>query len=390
MEPAAPEPLSMETIAVPPDARRCQNCGKPLLGDHCYSCGQPTKGLVRQFSSIVGDFLDSVFEWDSRTVRTVGPLLYRPGHLTTEYFAGRRVRYVSPVRLFVFLCLVSFFALQFAVDIDIPGGTERSTPFDDADSVEQLEQIRDERLQTLRAEQAGASARAAERIEFRITRLQSDAERHLEWLRLRDAAREARLAPPPPPSTPLSEPTLRFNDREWHPETNPLHFDRLPDAGNAWLNSLIGRAKVNIGKIERNPGMMIETFLQTLPQTFFVLLPLFALLLKVAYLFRRRLYMEHLIVALHSHAFLCLVLLMVLALGGLRGMLDGGAVATPLGWAERALLLWVPVYLWLMQKRVYRQGVIMTTLKFCVIGLLYVFLLSLGAAVNLMTNLVTM
>ena len=38
----------------------------------------------------------------------------------------------------------------------------------------------------------------------------------------------------------------------------------------------------------------------------FVLIPLFALLLKLFYVFRRRLYMEHLIVALHSHAFLFL------------------------------------------------------------------------------------
>ena len=42
-----------------------------------------------------------------------------------------------------------------------------------------------------------------------------------------------------------------------------------------------------------------------------VLLPVFALMLKIVYAFKRRLYMEHLIVALHSHAFLCLTLLLL-------------------------------------------------------------------------------
>jgi len=49
----------------------CQNCGVPLRGEHCYAGGQPTKGLVRHFSSIVGDFFDTVFNIDARVFRTL-------------------------------------------------------------------------------------------------------------------------------------------------------------------------------------------------------------------------------------------------------------------------------------------------------------------------------
>src|SRR5690606_18111563 len=98
--------------------RLCQNCGAELLGDHCYRCGQPIKGLVRHFSSIIGDFLDTVLNIDGRFFTTVPPLFLRPGFLSTEYFAGRRVRYVSPVRLFFFLCVVTFFIAQFRLDLD--------------------------------------------------------------------------------------------------------------------------------------------------------------------------------------------------------------------------------------------------------------------------------
>ena len=47
---------------------------------------------------------------------------------------------------------------------------------------------------------------------------------------------------------------------------------------------------------------MVDALFNVLPQTLIVLMPIFALMLKIAYWFKRRLYMEHLIVALHSHA----------------------------------------------------------------------------------------
>ncbi|WP_158637051.1 DUF3667 domain-containing protein [Arenimonas daejeonensis] len=148
-----------ETVPADTPVRRCQNCGEVLLGEHCYACGQPTKGLVRHFSSIIGDFMDSVFELDSRILRTLGPLLYRPGYLSEEYFAGRRVRYVSPVRLFVFLSLFAFFAAQLSFDIDVDEAetetpsseTDRgTTQINQATTVPEVERIRDEVLAELK------------------------------------------------------------------------------------------------------------------------------------------------------------------------------------------------------------------------------------------------
>ena len=121
-----------------PDAR-CQNCGTPLRGPYCFRCGQPVTGMVRQFSTLVGDFLDTVFDFDSRTLRTLGPLLLRPGYLSLEYFRGHRVRYVTPVRLFFFLCIAAFLLARFNVDASgeemlgerpkaVPGPGEEQTP----------------------------------------------------------------------------------------------------------------------------------------------------------------------------------------------------------------------------------------------------------------------
>src|SRR5690606_223137 len=123
----------------------CQNCGVPLLGDYCYACGQPVKGLVRHFSSFIGDVLDSVFEWDGRTPRTLWPLLAKPGYLTLEYLAGRRVRYVSPFRLFFFLAVITFFVGRFVVSFGDGEVNFAGNPaIANATTVEEVEQLRDE------------------------------------------------------------------------------------------------------------------------------------------------------------------------------------------------------------------------------------------------------
>src|SRR3546814_11084780 len=90
----------------------------------------------------------------------------------------------------------------------------------------------------------------------------------------------------------------------------------------------------------------------------FVLTPVFALMLKVAYIFKRRLYREHLLVARHSHAFLCLTLLLVFLTMALQRWLapEAGALRSMFTWIEVLLWCWMPLYLLLMQKRAYGQG----------------------------------
>ena len=384
-------------------SRRCQNCGSPLLGEHCYACGQPTKGLVRHFSSIVGDFLDSVFNFDTRTLRTLGPLLFKPGYLSNEYFHGHRVRYVSPVRLFFFLCIAAFFALQLTVDVDL-GALDRNGEFQRAETVAEVEKLRDEMLKDLRQarEEIPDAPGARAGMDAGIIATEVQAQHRIDWIKARDAAkaRGETVAPyDPNPNADANEPSVelddeegfRFNGKPWDAKTNPLTISWLPEGGNAWLNQLVGRAKSNVGRIKNEPRLLVESFLQSLPQTLFVLLPIFALLLKIFYLFRRRLYMEHLIVALHSHAFLCASLLLLVGLGSLRDLIGvAGFWHATLGWLEAAIALWMPLYLLLMQKRVYAQGWFMTLLKYAVLSNLYLLLLCVGAVVNLAVSVVSL
>jgi hypothetical protein len=51
---------------------------------------------------------------------------------------------------------------------------------------------------------------------------------------------------------------------------------------------------------------------------------------------------------------------------------------------------WIPVYLLLMQKRVYGQGWPMTLIKFGVLGISYSVLLSLGLVAAILIGLLTL
>jgi hypothetical protein len=382
-----------ETVAAPREEalEKCRNCGTRLLGPHCHTCGQPQKEAVRSFPSVVRDFLDTVFEYDGRLWRTLGPLLVRPGYLSLEYLQGRRVRYVNPFRLFFFLTVIAFFAaqLRFDVNMGVPGGdaTVRSD-IAAATTEEEVEQRRSSALAELDAaldpnlEGPGA---AAARAGLNVARaaIQTEADRRIAQLRV-----AAERGEPPPPPAPAQR--ISFDGTTWDPVINPVQLDWLSPGLNARLNAWIARADANQRRIRADPNILKDAFLSSVPATLFVVVPIFALLLKIVYLFQRRLYMEHLIVAFHSHAFFSASLLVLIALSTLSLWLGEVPAARPITWLERLVLLWMPVYVLLMQKRVYGQGWPMTLVKAWVLGISYIILLSFAVTANLIFNLVAL
>ncbi|MFS8137734.1 MAG: DUF3667 domain-containing protein [Thermomonas sp.] len=378
----------MTDTTTPPDT--CRNCGTPLLGPHCYQCGQPVSGLVRPLGNLFGDVLDNVFNIDTRIVRTLGPLFAKPGFLTSEYFAGRQVRYVTPVRLFFFLCIFAFFVGSMTMSNDdvVIQGDVNNSPIAAATTEADVIKRRDDALVKLAATRKaipdgpGKSAaepglRNAERV------VSKTAEARIK--QLQNAAAKGEEVPPP------MDEELSFGDKPWDPKNNPVHIPGAPTFADTWFNDKITRAKGNLQRMKTDPASYKDAFLGAIPTALFVLVPLFALLLKALYLFKRRLYMEHLVVALHSHAFMSLELLLIFGMLGVQHLAPTGSFLAEAARVVIGLLIaWIPVYLLLMQKRVYRQGWTMTLLKFFVLGIVYSILLSLAIAGAAAASLVWM
>ena len=328
----------------PPSAEgHCENCGAPLYGKYCYACGQPTTGMVRHFGSVLSDIADSVLNVDERLFRTIGPLYLRPGQLTLDYFAGRRARYVTPFRLVFFLAIVAFFSIQITV----------RTGFTHA-----------EKAIAISSSNGKPSVSVVPESKALAAPISSD-----------DGA--------------FANGNLAINGKVlWNRDTKPLKIGWLPDAALDWINDLIGNAQqqlhaMNAGSWDEQQSARRKFTLgmfSAAPTVLFVLLPVFALLLKIFYIFKRRLYMEHLIVAMHSHAFLMLSILILVLIGVLRQLAapHGGWPRIPFDLLSAAAWIWIFVYLWLMQKRVYRQGWFMTNVKYWSLGFGYTILLGFG------------
>ena len=398
--PAAPP---RPAAAAADSGENCPNCGAATWGEFCFACGQPRKGLIRRFSSILGDFLDTVFSIDNRLFRTLGPLYFRPGHLTLEYFAGRRVRYVTPFRLFFFLCVLSFLALKLYTAgtdgaIDFGEGAqariERAATEAEVDArlAEGLEGIAKGR-EGLRVGMSAANAPKAtiERSEDNMARaeaaLREAAAERKAWLAEAAKARAEGREPPEDPSEDFG--SINFGDGPWDAEKNPVRLSWLPEIANDAINARLGRAQEALRHAREDPQPLIEAFFGAIPPATFVLVPLFALFLKFMYLLKRRLYMEHLLVALHSHAFIFLSLLLLTLVEMARAAVAERhpGFATSLDWLSYAMAWWVPVYLFIAQKRIYQQGWIATAFKYGVVGVAYTVLLAFGLALAVVFGL---
>src|SRR5438128_2151766 len=91
----------------------CENCGAPLAGRYCAQCGQAAIDYRRSFRYVIVDVLDSFLNWDSKFFATIGWLIVRPWHLTNEFLAGHRVRYLHPLRLYLLASILFFFAVTY-------------------------------------------------------------------------------------------------------------------------------------------------------------------------------------------------------------------------------------------------------------------------------------
>ena len=379
-------------------AKFCENCHARVDGAFCGQCGQSLESSLKYFWTVVLHLLDDIFSFDSRASRTVFPLFFRPGFLTNEYISGKRVHYVPPLRLYLFISIVFFLSLKFFTDSATSEFSNEHSAYteytkymkvlqakiSDAPDNEKdaLLAMRD-KLQSLeidlQVEKSSARYRIAKRaLEVQLQRYKDD-----EPLSTDDLEELAEL------SEKLAKSRqgiiVKYNDPTFSIGTNDGDSIDIPFLSKE-TNEMLSKKSVEIeAKIEKqmaeNPAKLMDYAIEKLPQLMFLLLPIFAVLLKIMYLFSKRLYMEHLTVALHSHSFIFFAILLIEILDVTHDAIDQSyptlaEITTNLA---MGILIWIPVYLFIMQKRVYKQGYIFTFIKYNIIGLIYILMIALTA-----------
>ena len=340
-----------------PPLTHCENCGAQLTGRYCAQCGQPAIDYRRSFRHVIVDVLDSFLNWDSKFFATLGLLIVKPWRLTNDFLAGKRVRYVHPLRLYLLASILFFFAANYGA-----------------------------RGLHLERGKLGPKDRAELEADLKKGDLPPAAREELETL----------LREPPPPSapslpttTPSPPPAPRTNNQtqEYGKITDRpfVVFDPGTKSSTPFERWLEARAKDKMGEHGTKMGLFISTLFSNLPYMMLCCIPLFAFVLKVLYLRRHIFYIDHLIYALHIHTFAYTgIMLIVLTTIGLNRVVSGPIA----GWIIALLWIAFVIQIFLSIRRVYRQSWFISILKFLFGGLAYLIVLATALAATFFITLV--
>src|SRR5215471_18040461 len=350
----------------------CENCGAELIGPHCAQCGQPAIDYRRSFRHVIVDVLDSFLNWDSKFFATLGLLLIKPWKLTNEFLAGKRVRYLHPLRLYLLASILFFFVINYsAKGLKFQPG--KISDKNRAEVAAAIEERRDEIEKELEKENLTTDQRRK-------------AQEALDYLtKPSPSATAVTQENSSPTTTPTGSPP-DSGQQNYGPVTD-RPFMVFDDAKSTtpfekWLEA---RAKEKMGEHGTKMGLFITTLFSNLPYMMLCCIPLFAFVLKILYIRRRIFYIDHLIYALHIHTFFYTgIMLIVLATIGLTRFAND-AIA---GWLIALLWIAFVTQIFLSIRFVYRQGWFWSIFKFLFGGFVYLMVLVLALAITFFATLV--
>jgi len=218
----------------------CLNCNADISGNYCHNCGQETRTHAPSFMEFAHEFIGHYVALEGRLWGTFTRLLFRPGALTNEYLAGRRRRYVEPLRLYLTLSILFFALLKFTNTEVINFDAKAPQP-----AAEVAESVKQEARGIRREIIANGAVKDKEGME----------------VMLQESVRS---------KSPRVADAIE-------------NFENLP--------------------AERKGQALSDGFFRYGPYAMFALMPLFALYLKVLYLGSGKRYGEHLLFALHTSSF---------------------------------------------------------------------------------------
>jgi hypothetical protein len=99
-------------------SEHCNNCGYDFTislqeVNYCPVCGQENHNPRLTLKYYAEQLVENIFHFDSKTIRSVFTLLFKPGAVTNVYLNNRRKQYSSPFKLFFFGLVVFLFSIIF-------------------------------------------------------------------------------------------------------------------------------------------------------------------------------------------------------------------------------------------------------------------------------------
>ncbi|MFI5135013.1 MAG: DUF3667 domain-containing protein [Chitinophagales bacterium] len=372
---------SHETKQEPPAEKHCLNCGAVLTGKYCSECGQRDQELHESIWHLIGHFAGDFFHFDSKFFRTLAPLLIKPGFLTNEHAKGKRANYMKPVQLYIFISVI-FFLIYFSfVNDKLMKATSLNQ--DPAAMISDTSLRKDSALiQKLRMLKPAAAERIIDSLNLITVKNQ-----------VKNALNDSGDHSSPRISVgPKSDDDF---DIGWTIDKNmPASaeaykdsIDKLPrDKRPGIFERAITLKAIDINNRRKEEGSasllqaLEENFTHNIPKLMFLLLPFFAMILKLLYV-RKKIYLvDHAIFTLHFHSFIFLLLLLVMMVSLTTGFAIG------LGY----IFLLISIYFVIALKKVYKQSWVASFFKAFFTYFLYSLVLTFVVIIGLVVSAATL
>ncbi|MBK9048855.1 MAG: DUF3667 domain-containing protein [Bacteroidetes bacterium] len=262
----------------------CTNCGKelPQQENFCPECGQENDNKRQTFGNPMFELIQGFLSVDSRLTQSLPALLFRPGLLSKEYLRGRRQRYLDPIRMFITITVLYFLIASFGSE-DPKKEIEKLVAADSTGIIDietdSLVVIEDSPLSYRITDKKSAALLDSSEL------ISNDEQFELDDYHYKD---------------------IKAMVKRGHINTIEI-MDSLNIENTFWNRFYYGEV---IKFAQSDFNKFKDYIVSKLPWIIFCMIPVFAFVLKLLYLRRKFLYIDHLIFSFHLYSFLFLTLIL--------------------------------------------------------------------------------
>jgi hypothetical protein len=334
--------------------KACKNCEEKFQEEFefCPYCGQKAKEDLT-IGVLFYNTISNYFSFDARFFKSFLPLMFRPGYLTRKFIEGKRLLYLHPAQYYLFVSVLFFFLFSFQAreyTQQLDGVLKKSFK---SESISSLDSISKKTIDS------NTIAKITE--PFKDPRITTGLDK-VELKTLDSILTESVN----------SENTSGFNLGSVTKKLDSLIAIDAPEEEQLKALGMSEDAKflnrrfyTRMLKFYKNSGGgILQAFFDSIPIALFILLPIFALILK-AFFWKRGSFAHHLVFSFYYFSFLFVVLSIILSLSYIWNV--------P-AWIYGTLVLSIYFYLLVAIKKFYRQGYFLSFIKTGMVVFIYLLI----------------
>ncbi len=344
--------MAKPTVSEPIEHLTCKNCEKPIKEyyEFCPHCGQKTNDDLT-IGVLFYNTISNYFSFDARFLKSFFPLVLKPGYLARKFVEGKRLLYLHPAQMYLFISVIFFFVISFSARDLVQEADKLNDKIVKSDAVREVDSMKPAidsvQMQKIMSPlKQNKDALGLKDEDFAIT----DSLIRANTTTPKDISRDAIFDKEKIDSLVASGAEKEVIYREMGMSEDAGFFERR--FFERMLNVVEGRGA----------GAIIQAFFDSIPISMFFLLPLFALILKIFY-FNKGKYAHHLVFSFYFFSFLFTVFSFLFAVNRFIFDIPNGI--------DFLIFLSTYIYFFLALKHFYAQHWFLTWVKSGVITFIF-------------------